>query len=1274
LQSAIEQNINIPMSASVSREESDPLDHEQLEALLRRMAPPETPAAVFEALPDLERTLSSFAPLGAFAAVAGLMTDIGFHANGVRLDWAQRFLISAAHGPANLERGPLHRLLNEVMSVSRIAWLEDPIEDFFTEVVPTMQGDFTIFSGTWEKAAALTENVLAAFEALPDFDDKAWALNCAYSLLKLSDATARRSGLDRWTTGTNLPQGDFATPGAVRLRALAKRTVFSFDDLASLGIERSAIAPFTLPQNVAAGVREQVPGNSAVELQPLIAGSDRVIVAFPANLCTAVRAILIETALSAGYQDRFRFEIWREQNDFIQFSAFLKRTAPPKLRDGILASQFITEESAGRFVHVLHVVDDFDDWPDQAFGGFTPRAEAYGSFVEHAIRTAKKFAENQERFREGMTLLILGGWGRGIPIEFDAEGLEDWPVTGIAPSDTLVFGASREGKLKDIWRLAKLDDAVARQGFELQNANGTLNLFRWWQETDHSLIPQGWTDVTPPAMVMVDHSMLLHSRRESVNGFDRRSVLHPTGSHRIVYRLDPKSELGPLDPIYAWPAGIHDDVFSAVVLHGRHRWWVDLHRDGEGDSFANAFELAKAMLNWLNLTAPVFLAEHGAALSEAPLSISLSVEPFGMRERPVTDAEIRGALAWTASREDRSVRLHVGAHWHWGLHRADNFAEVALAVELLRGIAFLDSQELMQDELEAFVRARAGSPFTRWRHSFNATTALDELSASGLIPGMNPMSISATALTKNGMAWMSRDRRVGARISGKEDCLRFLADQSRDLLQTLCDRVSAFDRKALVSAALEAIQSGQRDQELWRRSASALRAIHGAEADNRASLKSMGQSLAVIRSATILAEVAAAEAASEGGWSVGKMDMEELQSLAVMQFHTADQLAALHGDRMEPEIVISPTGDVQTRHDLEEQMLERPAARRHEADRASSNEDYLSLFEETSSDTTLDEKLRAVLEAEYQADVDAFFDLPAATGNMAQSKRQGVFIIRRSELIRELEAFEAMKGKSVAALIDRMTLPSRDGWFSIPEGRKPSDFELSKFDRPQSLIGRPIVALSNEPDPELAVAPAVIERCIRHNLGGAWTGSLQNEFWSSPLMRSYTGARGNLNGTAFNEKVASAIESFGLKAWPSAGLPWCLGQKGTDELKALGDADVLAVSADHSVVWVIEAKDLKLCRTRGEVARRLSEYQGKVNAKGKPDKLLRHLRRVEKIRSEVAGLTHALRLRRTPRICGLLVLRSSQPMEQVAHHDGPDATSVMLGDLGAVPWNTGWTE
>lgn len=62
------------MDGRISLGEGGAPDHEQLEALLQRMAPPENPADVFGALPDLERALNSFAPLDAFATVAGDVT------------------------------------------------------------------------------------------------------------------------------------------------------------------------------------------------------------------------------------------------------------------------------------------------------------------------------------------------------------------------------------------------------------------------------------------------------------------------------------------------------------------------------------------------------------------------------------------------------------------------------------------------------------------------------------------------------------------------------------------------------------------------------------------------------------------------------------------------------------------------------------------------------------------------------------------------------------------------------------------------------------------------------------------------------------------------------------------------------------------------------------------------------------------------------------------------------------------------------------------------
>jgi hypothetical protein len=112
-------------------------------------------------------------------------------------------------------------------------------------------------------------------------------------------------------------------------------------------------------------------------------------------------------------------------------------------------------------------------------------------------------------------------------------------------------------------------------------------------------------------------------------------------------------------------------------------------------------------------------------------------------------------------------------------------------------------------------------------------------------------------------------------------------------------------------------------------------------------------------------------------------------------------------------------------------------------------------------------------------------------------------------------------------------------------------------------------------------------------------------------MQKYASRRGAQAGLEFNDEVAKNVEALGLKAWSSRPLSWCLNRKATDELKAFGDVDVLAVSPDGKIVWVTEVKDLKLCRTRGEAARRLSGYRGKLTSKGKPDDLLKHLRRVE---------------------------------------------------------------
>jgi hypothetical protein len=167
-------------------------------------------------------------------------------------------------------------------------------------------------------------------------------------------------------------------------------------------------------------------------------------------------------------------------------------------------------------------------------------------------------------------------------------------------------------------------------------------------------------------------------------------------------------------------------------------------------------------------------------------------------------------------------------------------------------------------------------------------------------------------------------------------------------------------------------------------------------------------------------------------------------------------------------------------------------------------------------------------------------------------------------------------------------------------------------------------------------------------------------------MRRYASTAGNVSGNRFNEKVAESLISLGLEAQAGVKPSWCLNIKATEEVTRLGDVDCLALDRTSNTVWVIEAKDLRLCKTLGEAARRLSDYQGKHDMKGRPDKLRRHLARVDFIRERADQLCGRLRLDTLPHVRGLVVIRSPQPLDDIWIENGDDARVVMLDDLAGV--------
>jgi len=378
------------------------------------------------------------------------------------------------------------------------------------------------------------------------------------------------------------------------------------------------------------------------------------------------------------------------------------------------------------------------------------------------------------------------------------------------------------------------------------------------------------------------------------------------------------------------------------------------------------------------------------------------------------------------------------------------------------------------------------------------------------------------------------------------------------------------------------------------------------------------------------------------------------------------------GGFLKPKIRISPTGDVLSDHSFGETTLEPIAQIKHAQDRESESDSYHSHYAEPNPAPSQPDGFLEAIEAEFNLPAEAFFSLSGALTELAIQHKTSTWIVRLSSLAERLATQEGFQGYDLMPALQRLLLPSRPGWLAIPADKKERDYDLSRFDRPQSMIGRPIVGISEGEDPLVVVAPGIIERSALHNIMGARGGGLHGEFWTSKEMRRFVGGMADRLGLEFNDQVAAAVAQLGLNARASVKPSDCLNQKATDELKRLGDIDVLAITDNGQHAWVIEAKDIRFCRTLAETASRLSDYRGVHKKDGKPDNLMRHLRRVDYVRSHVADLAKRLKLSTEPKVHGLVIVDSPQPMAFLPSHSSPDARTMMLSDLKNVPWGKGW--
>lgn len=1247
-----------------------------IEAILKAMQPPTLPRELYEKVSELKVFISGLDKLHALSVLGGLQCLPNLQANTIRLDWATRLVAADAVGSRRLKRREWQAFLNGDLHEAGINLLEDPIEDFFSAPLITSRGEYSVILSCWENPAFHTEQLIKAFSRLPDGGPRDEVLANVFALLALSKALTNRAGLGRYESGSGEPNSDIKLPCQSRIDALSRMVRFGWGEIEALIGQRQLLLPFMLDLDEAAEITNQPVGNCFIDFRPLIATSDGILIAAPGAITTAIRGLLIHAVTTHSMGRALQKNLNTQFAEIARFGGLGNFVnAPDRAVGEQMVRQGVSEVSAGRFVHVLIAADGFGSWATEGFSRIAAYDQRFSETLFDGMRFAKSEAERRAGFKDGLTVLLLGGWGPGRSIEFRVpEDLRGWQVEMITPSDVALFSGLKDTKLTDLWRIWRQARVVHGMGFELHNHSGFLNLFQWWRESGHAFIPEHHLDMSPPCHIEFGTDLLRKTRAEAAHAIDRRVIEYVDGTLREVIRLDPRSSFSRLEDIYGSLSELESGDLLGTVLTDKSPVWV-LRAYAESGS-PDEYENWHTVLRWLELMLKPFEQRFSAA-ADQPVLIEINVEwPDGpIHEVDLTDDAIAEAIEVSIDTRARTAKLSILRGWHSGLNREDNYAERILAEQILVCVAGLRSIDASRAEIRDLIDKTIGSNDVRWRHAFRVERPIEVMRARGLLGGRyRPVPISASALIKCCSALSVEGVKPGQKISGPEDCFTFLSKLKAELLDTLCNAISYYDREAFVVAALDHYQSALAEERSWAMTARALQAIHGEEDDRNASFERRGEINATIRGCSILAEIAASQARSSGGLAVGKMDLDEFQAAALQVFWIADLIPALRGGQLVPEFGISPTGHLLLNQNLHDSVLAPMVRVLHSKERIEHSNAYTKHFIKHEQDRPPSDEhqpFRDAVRTEFGVPAEVFLEFGNFLADLAFEQGKSTFTIRRSELVRWLDARQIKDQPDFAYLVDRLILPSRPTWESLPEGTSERDFDIARFDRPRSLIGRPLVALNTDTDPLLVIAPAIVERAARHNLSGAAVGGLQGEFWVSKQMRSYVGGAGNRAGLEFNERVADLIRSQGLRSEASVKPSACLNQKATDALKRLGDIDVLAFTEDGRHAWVIEAKDIKLCRTMSETAKRLSEYRGVPLANGKPDNLQRHLNRVTYVREYAAGLAQRNKLPVVPTVHGLVVVDVPQPMTFVTASNAADARFVTIDAITEINWNGG---
>ncbi|HZF95703.1 MAG TPA: hypothetical protein VEZ20_12625 [Allosphingosinicella sp.] len=1200
--------------------------------------------------PDIVRRLRALSPQAA-TAFGALLTVPDLQASSARIEAMIHLAVAYAQGTQSPSSRLACDLYDHVGSVA--GHLEDPAEDLMIEAVRGPWGNFRVISGLWEGGGFFLQRFVDVVAHMPNGEPFEAVRRPVVALLKLSEEVCAQAGLARHALGAEMPVSAVAKDQLGKWMRGRSWLSFSQSDLDRLGIDAGDLAPFVSTAADRPVLLSNVLGNTVLERRPLIAAGDEYYLVLPNAVTAAVRYWVIDAltrlgrrrdlcrALSMSYAQLF--------NEIQLLGSASGAVLDFEPDGGALVAETMVRFDTGRTIHFLFFTDTLDNIDETGLSGLNPAGVTLGEMFEKRIAARYGQAAADPYYKEGMTLLVGCGIGRASAVSFGGDDHPGWRVESCPAHDLLALSLLHRFGAANLWRILEARDRIRSLGLRLPNVNGLLNLVSWSRSLDGHLVPHAEVPKALPgggAVLLMTQNGLRELRQEAALEADFRVGQFVDGTWLRLRRDAPSAFDDDREaPVYgSEDPGRHDKPMIAYVSDHRD-WWADVESPQQAGGTV-AYERWRMASVWLSRAAPRLEQKldlpAGAILWDLIFEGDLSDRRL-VHDRLTYEAA-RGAIRVEIDSARSTIVTHIGSDFDKALFHPQNIAERALVAALINGAARLAGEADPDVIVDALLAEIVTSSEARHSHAFAQRSFRDHVRAHDAGNQLIRITREDDAYTPLNLGWSVRDRSQGSTILGKADCTAFLNAVVTHLQDELLEMLRGFDRSQMLERLLRNHELAIDDRDRWTRTSSALIALHGRTPETLARLIKAEQSLnAVFQATRILVEMAICECPLAGGARPGRLDISLLMAKATLLFEIGGWSDAVRWDVMEPDIRITPLGDIHANFDFYHQIIipHANATGGERIERAITG--YSKNLVERPTSVSVEGELEAGFAEAWVEQVGATIDevrlFVDAVEHMGIEENAQVIRVTRDRFKGMRVGEASIDDATAERILDTLRLASRDGWRDIPPGFEERDRHPWRFRRQLSFLRRPI--LDWDPAGEtLLVAPGMLRDSVVYMFSLYESGDFPAS-QLTPKMAAWRAISNGRRGTVFAEEVAEAMRADGWHAEVEVKVTKLL-RRGFD--KDHGDIDVLAWRDDGRVL-AIECKDVQFRKTLGEMAEQLSDFRGEIRSNGKRDELRKHLDRIEVIRRHLPLVAAYVGHSSLDSIESHLLFRNPVPME-----------------------------